>query len=118
MRGPKYVQNLAKGFRKQPTPAEALLWKALRDKQLDGIKFHRQRPFTRYILDFYAPSVKLVIEIDGGIHEKPEQKEYDKIRTDFLKENGLKVIRFTNEQVLNELEFCLAEIHRAICPHP
>jgi very-short-patch-repair endonuclease len=118
MRGPKYVQDLAKDLRKQSTPAEALLWQALRDKQLDGVKFHRQRPFTRYVLDFYAPSVKLVIEVDGGVHETLEQKNYDQIRTDFLKENGLKVIRFTNEQVLDELEFCLEEIRRAIGPHP
>ena len=120
MRGPKYAQDLAKEFRKRSTPAEALLWEALRDKQLDGVKFYRQRPFTRYILDFYAPAVKLVIEIDGGIHETRGQKEYDKIRTDFLEANELTVIRFTNEEIINHLEYCLAEIHRVIDedPHP
>ena len=114
MRGPMYVKDLAKDFRKKSTPAEALLWKALRDKQMDGVKFHRQRPFERYVLDFYAPSVKLVIEVDGEVHDNPSQKEYDQIREDFLKEHGLKVIRFRNEQVMKDIEFCKSEIHRAI----
>ena len=114
MRCPSYVQDLSKGFRKKPTPAEARLWNVLRDKQMDGIKFHRQRPFKRYVLDFYAPAAKLVVEVDGGIHEVASQKGNDRLRTDFLAAHGLKVIRFTNEQVMNDIEFCLAEIHTAI----
>lgn len=100
MRGPTYVQDLAKEFRKKSTRAEVLLWSALRNKRMDGVEFHRQRPFERYVLDFYAPSVKLVIEVDGEVHESSSQKEYDKMREDFLKEHGLKVIRFRNEQIL------------------
>ena len=70
------------------------------------VKFYRQWLFTRYILDFYAPAVKLAIEIDGGIHETRGQKEYDKIRTDFLEANELKVIRFTNEEILERADDC------------
>ena len=114
MRSPKYVQELAKEFRKKPTPAEQRLWEALRRNQMDGVKFHRQRSLGRYILDFYAPSAKLVIELDGEIHQIDSQKEYDIIRANYLMAKSLKIIRFTNQQILNEFEYCLSEIHKAL----
>ena len=114
MRSPRYVQELAKEFRKEPTPAEQRLWEALRRNQMDGVKFHRQRSLGRYVLDFYAPSIKLVIELDGEIHQVDTQKEYDTLRENYLIAQNLRIMRFTNKQILNEIEFCLAEIHKAL----
>jgi very-short-patch-repair endonuclease len=88
--------------------------RAVSGKQMDGVKFHRQRALGRYILEFYAPSVKLVIEVDGEIHQKPAQKEYDRERDLFLNSRGLCVIRFSNQQILNDIDYCRAEIHKAI----
>jgi very-short-patch-repair endonuclease len=114
MRSPRYVRELARDLRKKPTPAEAMFWAALRECKMDGIRFHRQRALGRYILEFYAPSVGIVIEADGGIHQKADQAAYDRERDLFLTSRGLRVIRFTNQQILENLEYCLAEIHNAI----
>jgi very-short-patch-repair endonuclease len=114
MRSLRYVSELAKDLRKKPTPAEEKLWVALRKHQMDGVRFHRQRAWGRYVLDFYAPSVKVAIEVDGEIHQKVEQKEYDRERELDLASHGLQVIRFTSQQILGDSDYCLAEIHKAI----
>lgn len=100
----------AKELRKSMTEAEEILWKHLRNNKLNGLKFRRQHPLDIYIADFYCHQKKLIIEIDGGVHDIREQEEYDKGRTFELEEKGFKVLRFRNEDVLNELNSVLEKI--------
>jgi cyclase len=97
------IQQNAKNLRKRETNAEKLLWEKLRNKQL-GVKFRRQHPIDIFIADFYCHEKKLVIELDGEIHNKPEIAEYDKNRTFEIEKNGIKVIRFTNQLVEFEID--------------
>ncbi|MEM6427820.1 MAG: endonuclease domain-containing protein [Deinococcota bacterium] len=92
----------AKELRRNATPAEKKLWNACL-KHLD-IKVYRQRPIDNFIVDFYIPRAKLVIEVDGASHFTPEGRIYDADRTNVLSGYGLQVMRFTNLDVLNNLE--------------
>jgi very-short-patch-repair endonuclease len=94
---------MQKKMRDNATEAEEHLWFELRNNQLDGYKFRRQHPLSIYIADFYCHKLKLVIEIDGGYHQTEEQLRLDAERTTDIKFQGLKVIRFTNEEVLLKL---------------
>jgi len=96
-------------LRKNSTKAEQVLWNELRGKKL-GVKFRRQHGVGRYILDFYCSSKKLSIEIDGGIHKISENKEYDQERTDFVRNLGIKELRFSNEEVQNNLSHVINAI--------
>ena len=96
------------------TDAEARLWYNLRRHDLGGYKFRRQHPFGRYILDFYCPQAKLVIEIDGGQHFEAENVILDVKRTHYLEEHGLKVLRFANLEVLQETDSVLGVIYEAL----
>jgi very-short-patch-repair endonuclease len=89
-------------LRKEPSPAEAKLWAALRTLRKQGYHFRRQHAIGPYITDFCAPRYKLVIEVDGGQHL--DQKEYDADRTAFLESNGFRVKRFWNGEVMNKFE--------------
>ncbi len=100
-------------LRKKQTETERTLWKHLRDKNF-GIRFRRQFSFGRYVVDFYAYQNRLVIEVDGGIHNEPDQKEYDAIRTHYLKKIGCQVLRFTNKQVMHDIDTVLGTIRTAI----
>ncbi len=100
----------AKALRRNQTPAEELLWKILRSHKLDGLKFRRQHPLSWFIADFYCHELKLIIELDGGIHELEEVKAYDIIREEKLRALGLTVIRFKNEQVYTEPEVILNSV--------
>lgn len=100
-------------LRNDATRTEWILWKYLQRSQL-GFKFRRQISFDYFIADFYCPSVKVVIEIDGDSHFEPGADVYDEERTARIVELGILVIRFTNQDVLLDLERVLAEI-RAIC---
>ena len=95
-------------MRKNMTTAEAKLWKSLRRKQLHGVKFRRQHRIQRFIFDFYAPTINLVIEVDGDSHE--QQIEYDEMRTAYLEYLGLTVLRFKNEDVIQYIEGVLEVI--------
>ncbi len=97
-----------------PTKAELVLWELLRNKQLENFKFIRQHIIGQYIADFVCLTHKLIIEVDGKIHQLPENKEADEIRTNWLKSQGFKVIRFTNEQVLSNPENVLSEILKVL----
>ncbi|MEX1239499.1 MAG: endonuclease domain-containing protein [Cyclobacteriaceae bacterium] len=96
--------------RKQYTKAELVLWTYLRNRKLDGFKFRRQHPISDFIADFYSHECKLIIEIDGEYHNAVEQRQYDEGRSYELKELKIKVIRFTNEEVLKDIDFVLDEI--------
>lgn len=101
-------------LRKNMTEAEKILWSALRRKQIKGKRFRRQHPVNTFIVDFYCHEAKLIIEVDGGIHNIEEQKEYDHGRSEELEQLGLKIIRFTNEQVLQNLNKVIKEIKENI----
>ena len=100
----------AKKMRAKMTPAEELLWAAIKNKQLDGLKFRRQHPISRYVLDFFCARAKLGIELDDKYHEEKSQKLYDADRTDNLKLSNIKIIRFTNQEVLTQLDQVLESI--------
>ena len=105
---------LAKEFRKTQTEAEKILWKALRNHVFSELKFRRQHPVKCFIADFYCHEYKLIIEVDGGIHNHDIQKEHDENRTSELDEMGIQVIRFTNEDILKNIESVLHQIHQTI----
>ncbi|MCD4696087.1 MAG: endonuclease domain-containing protein [Bacteroidales bacterium] len=100
----------ASELRKNMTEAEKILWSALRRKQILGKRFRRQHPISTFIVDFYCHETKLIIEVDGSIHNVEEQKEYDLGRNEELEQLGLKIIRFTNEQVFQNLDQVTKEI--------
>jgi very-short-patch-repair endonuclease len=103
----------AKALRKNMTAAERKLWSLVRRNQL-GVHFRRQAPLGPFILDFYCPAAKLVVELDGPVHDLREEKEYDKVREDHLNVRGLRVIRFNNEQILSDFSSVLEEIRTHI----
>jgi very-short-patch-repair endonuclease len=111
---PSKIFSNAKKLRENPTRAEELLWLALKNNQLDGYKFRRQHPIIVYIADFYCHRLKLVIEIDGGYHLSKDQQDLDKERTATIEFQGLKVIRFTNEEVLLKLPEVINKIKEFI----
>lgn len=116
-----YRENLHKGakpstfenarqLRRTETEAEKKLWPYLRNRQLSGKKFRRQHAIANYILDFYCHESKLAIEIDGAIHNSKMSRQYDKARTDVLAALGIVVIRFSNDEVMNNVERVLQRI--------
>lgn len=96
------------------TDAELLLWEKLKGNKFHGLKFRRQHPISNYIADFYCHKLKLIIEIDGGYHQIEEQKKYDKERTVNLNFNDIKVLRFSNEEIIINIAKVLLEIEQFI----
>ena len=110
--GPLIFQR-AEELRNRMTRAEEILWHAVRRNEWQ-LKFRRQHPVARYIVDFYCHAVKLVIELDGGVHDAEEAKRYDKEREEHLAALGLAVLRFRNEEVYNNKEAVLTSISKKI----
>ena len=104
------LYEYAKQMRKNPTIAEEILWGRLKNKQLAGLKFRRQHPIDRFIADFYCHEKHLVVELDGGIHNEREQEDLDNGRTATLNEFGIRVLRFKNENVINNVEEVVSSI--------
>lgn len=104
----------AQFLRRNETKAEKLLWEKLRNNQLGGLKFRRQHPVNIYIADFYCHKFKLIIELDGDYHNQEEQKQKDEVRTEVLRLNGLKIIRFKNEEVEQDINQVLTTINNKI----
>ena len=104
----------AQFLRRNETKAEKLLWEKLRNNQLGGLKFRRQHPVNIYIADFYCHKFKLIIELDGDYHNQEEQKQKDEVRTEVLRLNGLKIIRFKNEEVEQDINQVLTTIKNKI----
>jgi len=102
----------AKQMRREPSLAEKILWKELRRKQTEGVRFRRQQPIGPYIADYYCSELALVIEIDGETHGGRE--EYDLSRQQWLEANGIKVIRFSNSEIYKNLQGVLHLI-RSLC---
>src|SRR5215467_677757 len=104
------LYEYAKSMRKDPTKAEEILWQNLRNRKLGGLKFRRQHPLDKFIPDFYCHEKKLVVEIDGSFHDSMHQRESDDGRTYDLNELGIKLNRFSNDEVLQNLKKVLATI--------
>jgi len=107
--------KLQRTLRRNLTDAEQLLWQRLRGHQFNGNKFRRQHPFGDFILDFVCLEARLVIEIDGGQHM---DSEHDRMRDEQLVQSGFQVMRFWNNQVLNELDSVMEAIWKTLKPHP
>jgi len=105
-----HIFEKAKMLRKNTTEAELKLWERLKGKQMLGLRFRPQHPIDMFIADFYCHPVKLVIEIDGGIHQSTYQKEYDFGREGELENWGIQVIRFTNEEIENNINQVIKQI--------
>jgi very-short-patch-repair endonuclease len=97
-------------LRRNQTDAEKALWAHLRNKQFYGMKFYRQYSIGPYILDFYCANMKLAVELDGGQHNQCENKRYDAVRSKYLKERGIEVMRFWDHEVLLDMESVLSEL--------
>ena len=104
------IFSKAKELRTNMTKAERILWEALRNGKRNDFKFRRQHPIYTFIADFYCHKAKLIIEVDGGLHKMIENKERDENRTIELEKYGLTVIRFSNEDILNNLDNVLCQI--------
>ncbi|NWG34106.1 MAG: endonuclease domain-containing protein [Chloroflexi bacterium] len=104
--------EIAREFRKEPTESERILWQALRGKKLDGIKFRRQQPVSYFVVDFYNSDYRLVVEVDGAIHDN--QVEADRARQEILELLGLNVLRIRAETVEKDLAAALYQIRAKI----
>lgn len=105
------VRTRAKELRVMQTPAERMLWRVLRDRSVNGLKFRRQHPLDGFVLDFFCPEAKLCVELDGGVHDARQERDAD--RTGQLEARGLRVIRFRNEEVEHDMPSVLRRIARA-----
>ena len=97
------VFSKARELRENMTETEKIMWELLNNDPFRKFKFRRQHPLGNYILDFYSHKLELSIEIDGEYHDKHEQKEYDRLRTEFIAFQGIQELRFKNHEVLNDL---------------
>ena len=113
----EYKSNLkliSRRLRSEMTECERLLWSRLRRKQLHGVQFYRQKPLGSYIVDFYAPTARLVVEVDGSQHHDDIHAQNDAHREELLKSQGLRALRFTNLQVLQELDSVVCVVAEAL----
>ena len=106
--------TLARKLRKNSTKEELAIWSILRNRQFFNLKFKRQVPIGNYIVDFVCEEKKLIIELDGGQHNQPEEQEYDKMRTEFLNSKGYRVVRFWNNDINSNLAGVYEELSRLI----
>jgi len=125
----EHLLNFRKKLRYSGTPAEASLWTQLQKRKLEGRKFRRQHSIGKYIIDFYCPEEKLAIELDGADHFWEEGIKRDKDKTDYLNKFGIRVLRFENKWVFEDLEYVLINIkscfaklgnpsNTPVCPKP
>ena len=108
-----HLKARARSLRNNLTDAEQRLWSRLRRKQISGIQFYRQKPIGNYIVDFYAPLVQLVVEVDGSHHLDGIQAKHDKQRNEYLERLGFKVLRFDDRQVLMQTDAVVEEIFQS-----
>ena len=106
----KSLKQISRNLRRNMTDAKSLLWSKLRGKQLKRYQFYRQKIIGNYIVDFYCPKSKLAIEVDGGQHYSAEGKEKDKRRDDYMTREEITVLRFSDREVLGNLDAVLEKI--------
>jgi very-short-patch-repair endonuclease len=114
MPGGTILKDRARLLRKQQTPWELKLWGRLRKRGVCDLRFLRQRVLGNYILDFYAPSLKLAIELDGSQHFHPAEEAYDQHRDDSLRRQSITVLRFSNLQIEKEFDVVLEAIRETV----
>lgn len=107
---------LARKMRREMTYAERCFWNAVRNRKLFGLKFRRQQIIEGFIADFYCHELRLIVEIDGGIHET--QKDYDTLRTGIIANNDIAVMRFANDEVIHRFEIIVKRIEALLHPSP
>ena len=107
----KYLKLPSRDLRNNMTDAEQLLWQRLRRKQILGLQFYRQKPILNFIVDFYCPAANLIIECDGGQHYTEDGRSADQIRDQALSELGLVVVRYSNRQILTEIDGVVEQIY-------
>ncbi len=100
----KKLKQPSRELRKNLTAAEKLLWSRIRSRQLNNCLFYRQKPLGGYIVDFYCPKARLVIEVDGNQHHSREAADYDMVRDEYLTSMNLTVMRFSNRQIIRDIE--------------
>ncbi|WP_111858329.1 endonuclease domain-containing protein [Acinetobacter sp. CFCC 10889] len=110
----KNLKQASRDLRNNMTDVEKLLWSKLRNKQILGLQFYRQKPLLNYIVDFYCPSANLVIECDGRQHYSEDGLEADRMRDEALAQLGLKVLRFDNLQILNEVDGVVEKVFEVV----
>jgi len=110
----KNLKEFSRRLRNDSTLSEVLLWQQLRAAQIEGLKFNRQKPLGRYIVDFYCKKLNLVIEVDGESHYHDEAPVRDRERQDILEDMGLSFLRFDDLDVKHNMAFVLGEIHHFI----
>ena len=108
------LKPVSRMLRSEMTECERLLWSRLRRKQLNEVQFYRQKPIGSYIVDFYAPAASLVVEVDGAQHKDQIHAQNDAHRDESLESQGLKVLRFTNQQVQQELDSVVTVVVAAL----
>ena len=118
--GPEFFRLLdrARDMRQKPTPAEDFAWELFRDRRFLGLKFRRQHQIGNYIVDFYCREKRLVVELDGTVHDSDERRTRDRNRDAFLKSLGLTVVRIRNKHMLLHTLEALNEIADAVNPSP
>jgi very-short-patch-repair endonuclease len=106
----KKLKNLARELRKNMTDAERRLWSRIRRKQLKNYQFYRQKNIGNYIVDFYCPAAKLIVEVDGGHHYSSENIQKDELRDNYLNNLGFTVLRFSDRDIFKNIDGVLQEI--------
>ena len=106
--------ELARGLRRRQTSAEEMPWGRLRNRRLAGANFRRQHPLGRYIADFYCHEANLAIELEGDLHDREGQREYDEIRRETIEQQGIVVLRIKNDEVNQDLDSVLIRIMEAL----
>ena len=112
----RFIFENAKALRKNMTDAEHILWGYLKAKP-NGFKFRRQHPLGIYIADFYCHKLKLVIELDGSVHDNEDVKQNDEVRQKLIEEDGLTVMRFKNQEILNDIQNVLKQLEQKYNEH-
>ena len=110
----KELKETRRHLRKNQTYTEKIVWMYLRNRQMEGYKFRRQYSVDKFVIDFYCPKLKLAIEIDGSIHNEPDQKEYDVKRQEYLETFGIKFLRLTNEEINGNPNAAFEKIEKTI----
>ena len=110
----KKLKILSRQLRRSSTDAEKLLWSKIRRKQIKNHQFFRQKPMGNYVVDFYCKDARLIIEVDGGQHYEEKNIKADRTRDSFLKNLGLRIIRFTNLEVLKNIDGVMIKIYNTL----
>ncbi len=105
-------------LRREETPAEQRLWAAVRNRQVAGLKFRRQHPYAQFVLDFFCAERLLAIELDGGVHDVAQRAGHDAARAEFLAQRGVRILRFTNDEIERHLPDVLKRIIAAALTPP